>query len=496
MSVLKYILVFSAMLNIVSVNSQPLELSTKSKKAKKAFEKGQGYFNSFYNKNAETYFLQATSIDPDFYEAHIMLGEVYEELNQIPGAINSYRNAIRIDSSKFAGIYYLLANLELGEGMYKTAEKNYSLYLSFRNTFEDYRKIAKKRIIDCRFAQVAIANPVPFDPVNLGMNINSANDEYFPCITADNLTLLITRLIEDPDSPLGHQEDFYISKREKENDPWQLAWNLGPPINSVYNEGAPSLSADGNVLFFTACESLNGYGPRRRGYGRCDLFISLREGDKWTLPVNVGTPLNSRKWESQPSFSSDGRTIYFVSNRHNNYDIWFSGKNEKNEWSEPEKMGHEINTDGMEGSVFIHPDNQTLYFSSDGHTGMGGMDIYYSRRDSSGNWQKPVNLGYPINTHKDENSILISAEGKVAFFASDRAGGQGGLDIYSFELYEEARPVTVTYLKGIVFDAENKAPLEAKFELVDLRTGELTVSSLSNKGNGEFLVCLPAGGNY
>ena len=219
-------------------------------------------------------------------------------------------------------------------------------------------------------------------------------------------------------------------------------------------------------------------------------------GNKWSVPYNLEEPVNSRQWESQPSFSSDGKTLYFVSNRHNNYDIWVSMVNENGEWSVPEKLGANINTDNYEGSVFIHPDNQTLYFSSDGHVGMGGLDIYVSKKDSTGKWGKPMNLGYPINTFKDENSILISADGELAMFASDREGGFGGLDLYGFELYEEVRPEKVTYIKGVVFDNETGKKLEARFELIDLATGNIAVTSFSNKGTGEFLVCLPANHDY
>ncbi|MGE3824631.1 MAG: OmpA family protein, partial [Bacteroidia bacterium] len=145
---------------------------------------------------------------------------------------------------------------------------------------------------------------------------------------------------------------------------------------------------------------------------------------------------------------------------------------------------------------FIHPDNQTLYFSSDGHVGMGRKDIYYSRKDALGNWQKPVNLGYPINTWNNDDSFIVGASGKIAYFASDRKGGFGSLDLYSFELYESARPTMVTYVKGSVFASDTKKPLVAKFELIDLETNKVVVESSSNSEKGEFLVSLPVNKNY
>jgi len=490
---IKYIII-SFFFVSVFLNISAQELSTKSKKARKAYINGEEFLRLHNYFQAEKQFLNAVDEDPGFYEAYMLLGEIYEQTKKDTDAVVVYRKAVAINPDLFPGAFFLLANIEYKNGWYKDALEHYIAFLEYPKIHNENRVNSEKRLQNCEFAIEAMANPVPFDPINLGENINSDRNEYFPCITADNQTLLFTRLLQDSRSYTGRQEDFFIGHYK--DSVWQLAYNIGEPINTIQNEGAPSLSADGNILIFTACESLNGYGTNRKGYGRCDLFASKRMGNKWSVPYNLEKPVNSRQWESQPSFSSDGKTLYFVSNRHDNYDIWVSVVNENGEWSEPEKLGTNINTDDYEGSVFIHPDNQTLYFSSDGHVGMGGLDIYVSKKDSTGKWGKPVNLGYPINTYKDENSILISADGELAMFASDREGGFGGLDLYGFKLYEEVRPEKVTYIKGVVFDDETGKKLEARFELIDLATGDITVTSFSNKGTGEFLVCLPANHDY
>ncbi|MBN3034078.1 MAG: PD40 domain-containing protein, partial [Bacteroidales bacterium] len=322
----------------------------------------------------------------------------------------------------------------------------------------------------------------------LGENINSEYNEYFPCMTADGIFLLFTRLIPDERARTGNQEDFFISRFD--GAVWMPAQPVGSPINTLHNEGAPTLSVDGNQLIFTACKGWNGYGPGREGYGRCDLFLSNRAGTSWSEPRNLGPPVNTSHWESQPSLASDGMTLYYVSNRSGGYNIWRVGKDPAGLWGDPEMLGERINTPGDESSVFIHPDNRTLYFSSDGHPGMGGMDIFLSRKDTAGNWSDPVNLGYPINTRFDENSLMVSADGTKAFFASDREGGGGGLDIYSFNLYKEIRPVPVTYVKGRVYDKETGLHLQARFRLSDLGSGSLAAESVSNPSTGEFLVCL------
>lgn len=469
------------------------ELSTKSKKAKHYYEAGEQLLQQQKLAEAKLNFQQAIDEDPDFYEAYMLMGEICEQEKNDSAAVVVYKKAVELDPDRFPAAFQILADIEYSNGWYQDAVVHYQKYLSYEGTHGASQIKAEKHLANCEFAIKAMQNPVPFAPVNLGQNVNTEFNEYFPCLTADNQTLLFTRLLKDTRSITGRQEDFFVSYYKGG---WQPVSELGPPINTVYNEGAPTLSADGNILIFTACESMEGYGIGREGYGRCDLFVSKKSGNDWLVPYNLGAPVNSRAWESQPSISSDGRTIYFVSNRNNDYDIWFSSVNNKGVWSEPQKLGPNINTDGYEGSVFIHPDNQTLYFSSDGHVGMGGLDIFMSRKDSGGQWGPPVNLGYPINSFKDDNSILISAGGELAMFASDRKDGFGGLDLYSFNLYKEARPQVVTYMKGKVFNRITGKKLDAQFELTNLKTGLVTIESFSNKTTGEFLVCLPANNDY
>jgi len=295
------------------------------------------------------------------------------------------------------------------------------------------------------------------------------------------------------------QEDFYISELVDET--WQKAKPL-KFINTPMNEGAPSIAPDGELIVFTACENVYGeYGGNRKGLGSCDLFYSFREGDAWTKPRNIGPTINTRNWETQPSLSADGRTLYFVRAQKKkegvrNLDIYKSTLQNDGLWSVAEKLSDVINTPKDESSVLIHPDGNTLYFTSNGHPGMGGEDMYFSRKDKEGNWTVPVNLGYPINTHKNENSLVVSTSGDVAYFASDREGGKGGMDLYQFDLYKEAQPIEVSYMEGNVFDEKTKKPVQALFQLIDLQTGNLIVESYSNAIDGKFLVTLPSGKEY
>jgi outer membrane protein OmpA-like peptidoglycan-associated protein len=275
-------------------------------------------------------------------------------------------------------------------------------------------------------------------------------------------------------------------------------------INTVLNEGAPTIAADGRSLIFVACADqtgANNYGTNRTGKGSCDLFYTKKIGSNWLNPKNLAGAVNTFNWESQPSLSADGKTLYFirrVSQKGDlpNTDIFVTTLQDNGTWSAATPLPNTINTPMQEESVLIHPDGKTLYFSSKGHIGMGGSDIFVSRLQENGQWSKPENLGFPINTEFDENSLLVSPEGDIAFFASDRSGGYGGLDIYYFELPEEFKPTRTLYFDGIVFDAFTKKPLGGKFQLIDVSSGKEIILSEADKISGEFMVTLPLNREY
>lgn len=484
-----------------TASSQPGGYSTQDKKAIKLYESGSSCMQQRRIDCAKSDFLKAANADPRFVEPRIMLAEIAEGEGKDEEAITRYREVMSIAPRFFPVAQLHLADLEFRSGQYAEAERNYRGYLEKEQ--EPQRKArARLGIANCAFAAEAVQHPVPFEPRNLGPNVNSVDPEYYPCITADDGTLIFTRRVKAPEIPIyGMQEDFYVSKRDADG-----AWQPSQPIPTVntaqYNEGAGTLTPDGRFIIFTKCALDDGsYGGQLRGLGSCDLFISQRVGERWSPAANLGTPVNSAQWESQPSMASDGRTIYFVRGRRagngiTDTDIYTSRMGDDGAWSKPEKLGPNVNTPLQEESVQIHPDGRTLYFSSNGHPGFGGLDIYVSRMQEDGTWGKALNLGYPINTGADENSLLVSANGEVAYFASDRPGGMGDLDLYSFQLYPEARPLPVSYIRGKVTDKVTSKPVEADVELYDLSTGKLATAAYSDPKTGEFLVCLPSGRSY
>jgi len=482
-------------LSQISVVAQ--DLSSDSKKAIKRYEKAKEYYNNRQNSEAISELQIAIEADPNFVEAFLLRAGIFIDLKNFDEAINSYRSAVSIDPDFFPPSYFNLASLELGKGYYSEAKIHFNKFLSFTGYNEKFRSLSERNIKTCDFALVALKNPVPFKPENLGPKVNSNYDEYYPGITADNHVLLYTRRIKDKQNYFGEQEDFYISV--KHDGQWTQCKNMGSPINTHYNEGSPAISPDGKIIIFSACEEIDGYGPNRKGYGGCDIFFVKKVGDAWSMPVNMGPPISSKAWDVQPSYASDGKTLYFVSQRKGGLgdaDIWMSSLTESGIWGEPINLGPTINTSGKDEAVFIHPDNQTLYFASNGHVGMGGLDIFISKRQPDGTWGTPMNLGYPINTFNDENGLIVDAQGESAYFSSNRDGGEGGLDLYQFPLYKGVRPVRVTYMKGKVFNSETKKNIRSRFELIDLETDEVIIESYSDKISGEFLVCLPINRNY
>ncbi len=465
---------------------------TTSSKALKAYKLGQTAFDYIDYESAERFFNQAILSDNGFFEAYVMLGELMEKQKRYNEAAVNYQKAVRIDSLAWPQVFFALANSEFFSGDYTRALLHYNVYLDQKNTIEKNRERALRNIRNCEFAIEAVKNPVPFNPVSVGSGINTSDDEYWPSITVDGQTLMFTRQSKNGKSYQGRndyfQEDFYISYLKDKK--WQNAVNAGAPLNTSQNEGAQSLSSDGTYMYFTACE-------RPGGLGSCDIFFSVLTNGKWSMPVNLGSPVNTRYWETQPSINATGNMLFFSSNRpggSGGNDIWYSVYRQNGKWSPPRNLGKNINSSGDEISPFIHFDGRTLYFSSDGRPGMGGQDIYFSRMEDDTTWSEPVNLGYPINTFNDEMGLTIESGGQLAYFSSRRDADEGK-NIYTFQLYDAVRPDPVAYLKGKVTDRMTGKMLLADYELVNLSTGKTMVSNFTDD-NGNFLVCLPSGYNY
>ncbi len=427
---------------------------------------------------------------PRFVDAWWLLGNIYfESLRKFDSAIICFDKVKELKSNYHPSLDYKRGEAYMYAGRYAEARKIFAS-ISPEILNEANKRQVENYIKSCDFAVEAMKHPKKYEPINLGANVNTKWDELMPSTTADERFVFYTR-----HERIGNYEDENIFMSENNLGNFQKAELVDRPVSTdEYIEGATCVAASGKYLFFTSC-------GREDAQGRsCDIYFSKRVAGGWDKPRNLGRTVNGPGWDSQPCLAVDGRTVYFASRRLGGYggaDIYVTTLDENSNWTAPVNLGPTINTDKDEERPFIHPDERTLYFSSNGHIGFGKSDFFYTTRDASGAWTTPVNLGYPINTPGDEIGIYITTDGNTAYIGSERPEGFGGMDIYKFDLDESVKPQHVTYLKGRVLDEATKQPLQATLELFELDNDGKRYASLSSDGQtGEFLTTIPYGRDY
>jgi len=439
-------------------------------------------------------FLVAQEFNRNNADLNYKIGVCYLHTNQKYESLKYLRTANKLDSIGIADIDYRFGQAYQFVLKFDEAIKHYNKYMSEVTIGAKRKAEVLKKIEECNNGNYFIMHPVAGMVINL-KDINTEYPEYSPMLTADQEKMFFTSRREGTTGgkkdafDMMYYEDIYESN--KFNNIWGPAKQIEGSINTVKHDANVGLSNDGQTLYIYRSDKNNG-----------DIYESKLEGTIWGSPKALPEPINSKYRETCVSLSPDKNTIYFVSDRKGGFggqDIYYCKKQDDDTWGEAINLGDSINTKYNEDGVFIHPDDKTLYFSSQGHNTMGGFDIFKSVKDENGNWTKPENIGYPINTAEDDLSIVVSADGQIGYYTSTKSDGYGDKDIYKIKFSEtddENTEAKLTLVKGIILDNNTKIPIGANIEIVDNEKQEKIAEFTSNKETGEFLVSLPVGKNY
>ncbi|HPS51159.1 MAG TPA: OmpA family protein [Bacteroidales bacterium] len=472
------------------------------KKTDKAYQDGIGFFRKGNYTLAMQQMRRVVRDEPECVDAWYVLGLInYKRTN------NNFREAEKMFTRvvELCPDYDCYAYLYLAEIHYSREEFE-EVVKNLNNFLKDVDKIKKDedydRAIDLlnysKFYLELTRNPVPFAP-HVVEGVSTRENEYLPILTPDNQIAFFTRekkLEPDRNSLVQEsklKEKFYFSHRGEDGN-FNEGEEMPEPFNIQDHEGGATLTADNNTLFYTVCKM----DPTRQ-YLNCDIYVSENNQGYWSPIRSVSNKINNpASWESQPAILPDGKTLYFVSDRaggYGGYDIYKSVKDNDGEWGSPMNLGPVINSKGNEKSPFVHPDGKTLYFSSDGWMGLGGYDIFFSRLGSDSAWSKPRNIGYPINSPDDDLGFFVSTDGDKGYFASNKYKGEGGWDLYSFDLYDGARPEKVLFIKGTVKSEANAEPVKARIELKNIeskKVSEIPMDTLT----GNYVAVAPFNSDY
>lgn len=449
-------------------------------------------------------FLELEKLYPENAHVKYKIGMCYfSTTNRKSLAIPYFKAASKNISKEFAEGTFK-ETLAPPDAIYKLA-KTYHLdfkvdsaireYKQFKQYIPDYEvdliKDVDRQIKMCDNAREIFKTPVSFSIQNLGKKINSAFDDYSAVIDASETMLIFTsrrqgttgNLKADDDK---YFEDIYVSVKN-ENGEWATPSNIGPAINTDGHDACISLSADGQQLYIY-----------RDDWGDGNIYVSKLENDVWSEAVLLGSDINSKAWETHASVSPDGQLLFFTSNRNGGkggLDIYFSKKMPSGEWGLAQTLGDVVNTEYDEDAPFMHPDGKTLFFSSKGHTSIGGFDIFFSVLQEDGKWAQPRNIGYPTNTADDEVFFVASPDGKRAYYSSSKDSGFGEKDIYLINLELEIQEPLTLY-KGKIEKDENGTIPKVTINVTDNKSGELYGTYRNRADNGSFTLILKPGITY
>lgn len=448
---------------------------TATVRARNAYD--QGMYCRVHKDNLCAYekLEKAIRISPDFEDAYVALGAWYLSDKQYAAATEVYKKAsVHCPGGKIRFAHLLAQS-------YLYSNRPYEAKAIIQQNKTENSEVWQKLEQEADFISYAIANPLPDTVRNMGIRFNSPLSEMYPCMSRADSNIYYTRKTS------GIDEDFYVSVVDSCGG-YLSGKALPYPFNTPNHEAAQFISADGRYLFFTRCDnrSENGW-----SHGGCDLFMSYRAGAEWSAPQSFGGTINTPGYEGMATLSSDNRMLYFVSDRAGGFgglDIWMS-KFENGLWQAPVNAGPEVNTAGSDITPFLYADNKTLFFSSNGHTGMGGFDLFVSKI-AGDKWGEAQNLGYPVNTSYDEVSFFLNPDGKHAYFSSNRDSLAGNYDLYDMTMPLSLELTPMVYVKCTVYDSLTGDALNYASSYVYDELDREVFHFTSNRGDGSFMIPL------
>ena len=496
---------FIILLSSTLIAERPLSdscIKNFSKKAEKIYAEGINYFKKGNFSEATKSMKDVIREESDFVDAFYVLGLInFKKTNSnFKEARRNFLKVIDLCPGYEIDTYYFLGEISYGNEQYDSAVTYLNKFLSDVDKIKSDKNYnrAVELLKYSKFYIEIISHAVPFEP-KVVEGISTFQDEYLPILSPDNQMALYTRNEKVPPdrNTLIQTEKFkekFMYSELLPDGTFSEGTEMPPPFNIKGNQGGATLTIDNNTIYYTVCQN-----TKDNSYRNCDIYYSEFINGSWTPIRSISDKINlPTTWEAQPSISSDGKTLFFVSDRpggFGGYDIYKSVKKENGEWGDPINLGSNINSKGNEKSPFIHPDGKTLYFSSDGWMGLGGYDIFFSRLKEDSTWSKPVNIGYPINSPEDEVGFFVSTDGTKGFFASNKFKGKGGWDLYSFDLYSEARPEKIMFLKGTISSESVEEPVKAKILLKNVNT-KMTSEIPMDSTTGNYVTVAPFNNDY
>ena len=466
-----------------------------AQKSEAAYNKGKAFYDEDKYPEAIAELEKALKSNARNEDALYYLGLSYYNGDQTEKSIPIFQTLEKLNPDYWGWFYYTWGAACLELHRYDEAITAYEKFeAKFPNgptqTLNHHK--AQYRLMYARaYKGLVEAKPTMGEPVKLSSTINSAQGDYSPLLDPTGTKMYFTSkrlggMSKDEAGKKEGDEDAYVT--EKSGDTWGAPKLLPEPINTPQNEGADFISADGQMMGFTS--------SREGGVGNADIYISTLEGNQWSKPVNMGNVVNSDEWDANSTISPDNNRIIFVSTRPGGYgaaDLYMTEKNLLGQWGPSVNMGGILNTPYTEHSPFLSQDGKTLYFSSNGHPGYGGNDLFKSVLEN-GKWSIPVNLGKPLNTEGNDEFFTIGGSGEKGYFSSNR--GTELSDLFEIDIPADMRPQPTVVVEGVVTNEKTKAVVGAYVMVEDLNTGELIAVNKSNSATGKYLVVLPAGKMY